>query len=66
MVGPLDTGRDDYEDIPESFVIRFSLEKSTRLFLLKEVKLSQDRKMIKVLEHFSDILSLFPPLQYFR
>ena len=66
MVGPLDTGRDDYEDIPESVVILFSLEKSTRLFLLKEVKLSQARKMIKVLEHFSDILSLFPPLQYFR
>ena len=36
-------------DTPESFIVVFSPEKSARLFLLKEVKPSPDRKMVKLL-----------------
>ena len=43
---------------PESFILLFLL----RLFILKEVKPSPDRKMIKLLTFDN----LFPPLRHFR
>ena len=46
----------------ESAVFLFSPEKLTRLILLKEVKPSPDKKMIKLLT-FDNLL---PPLRHFR
>ena len=49
-------------DIPESVISLFSLEKSTRLFLAKEVKPFPDRKMIKLLTFGFD--NFFPSLRH--
>ena len=45
---------------PESFIVLFSPEKSARFFLLKEVKPSSDRKMVKLLT----FENLFLPLRH--
>ena len=50
------------KDTPESFNLLFSPKKSVRLFILKEVKPSPDRKMIKLLTS----VNLFPPLRHSR
>ena len=45
---------------PESFIVLFSSEKSARFFLLKEVKPSPDRKMVKL----PTFENLFLPLRH--
>ena len=47
---------------PESFIVLFSLEKIALLSILKEVKPSLDRKMIKLLTFDNS----FPPLRHSR
>ena len=47
-------------DTSESFIVLFSPEKSARLFFLKEVKPSPDRKMVKLLT----FENLFLPLRH--
>ena len=51
-------------DAPKSFIVPFffSLENIALLYLLKEVKPSVDRKMIKLLTFDN----LFPPLRHSR
>ena len=50
------------KNTPESFNLLFSPKKLVRLFILKEVKPSPDRKMIKLLTS----VNLFPPLRHSR
>ena len=50
------------KDTPESFTSLFSPKKFARLFILKKVKPSPDRKLIKLLTFDN----LFPPLRYSR
>ena len=47
-------------DIPESFIVLLSPEKSARLFLWKEVKLSPEYNMRKLLK----VDNLLPPLRH--